>query len=127
MINKDIKVDIEKKEESVIHFKLSSTEEIIAMVEQSENGDNRFVTLRYPLRVHQFMSEAGYLIYKLYPWLTDNTRATCSISSLHIITMVPPGKNMKDAYDEYIKDMLTATIASKLTKKGYHPNNGTMN
>jgi hypothetical protein len=76
------------------HFKLSSGEEVIALV---TGDDENVVKLAQPMQMHSEINQQTQAYY-FTDWQPMAKANTCSISKLHIVSFVECADNVKEKY-----------------------------
>ena len=81
---------------NVRHFKLSSGEDIIALVVEA-NKESSMLTLEHPMRIHITISDTGYK-FMFSDWQPMAKNSVCLINPMHIISHVECANDIKERY-----------------------------
>ena len=86
---------IELDSTNIRHFKLSSGEEVIAVV-QGKTNDNMLI-VEHPMRVHTAFSDRGFK-FMFTTWQPMAKDDVCMINPMHIISHVECSNDIKERY-----------------------------
>ena len=86
---------IELDDTNIRHFKLSSGEEVVAVV--SGSTKDKMITLEHAMRVHIMLTETGYK-FMFSNWQPMSKDDTCQVNPMHIISHVECANDIKERY-----------------------------
>ena len=80
---------------NIRHFKLSSGEEVVAVV--AGKVTDKMITLEHAMRVHILLTETGYK-FMFSVWQPMSKDDTCQLNPMHIISHVECANDIKERY-----------------------------
>ena len=83
---------------NIIHAKLLTGEDIIAIVVDREEDPESILRLQRPMEIKMMLDDDGNGMFVFYDWLPFSTDETCMINPNHIVSVVQCDSSVKEEY-----------------------------